>query len=68
MNRTIKTIRTYWYNKKYYKIVEYGNLFKLYINSVYRIETKSFEDFDKILPFKVIEMSTSFIDEYEMLK
>lgn len=64
----LKTIRTKWYNGDYYLIIEEEDFFKLYINSIYRGETSNFLDYEKILPFKITDMSLEFINTFEFYK
>ena len=64
----IKTIRTKWFQNDYYLIKEESNLFRLYINNIYRLETKNFNDFNKILLFRFEEMDINFINEYEFVR
>lgn len=64
----LKTVRTKWFQEDYYLITEHGNLFRLYVNNVYRLETKNFNDFNKILLFRFEEMDLKFINEHEFIK
>ena len=64
----LKTVRTKWFNEDYYLIKEDGNLFRLYVNNVYRLETKNFNDFNKIFLFRFEDMDIKFINEYEFVK
>ena len=64
----LKTIRTKWFNEDYFLIKEDGNLFRLYVNNIYRLETKNFNDFNKILSFRFEDMDIKFINEYKFVK
>lgn len=64
----LKTVRTKWFKEDYYLIKEDGNLFRLYINNVYRLETKNFSDFNKILLFRFEDMDLKFVNDYEFIK
>lgn len=64
----LKTVRTKWFNGDYFLIKEDDNFFRLYVNNVYRLETKNFSDFNKILLFRFEDMDLKFINEYDFIK
>lgn len=64
----LKTLRTKWYNGDYYLLKEEGKFFKLYVNSVYKGETRDFLHYDEILPFNVNDMKIEFVNSFEFVK